>query len=168
MEAHSEGVTIIREFDAPREHVWKALTDPELLKRWWGPKDFTSPEYKIDLRVGGRYLNAMRSPDGQVVWGTGVFRQVVPYERLVMTDSFSDEQGNIVPPSQYGMEPLFPSEMLISITLQERSGVTRLELKHSGTTGLSDEDRRNMEIGWNESLDKFQQVVESVKAGVRG
>jgi len=57
------GLVITREFDASREEVWKAWTDPEIVKRWWGPKAFTTPVSKVDLRVGGTYLNCMRSPE---------------------------------------------------------------------------------------------------------
>ena len=59
------GFVITGIFDAPRELVWKAWTDPERLMRWWGPKNFTSPVSKIDLRVGGTYLNCMRSLEGK-------------------------------------------------------------------------------------------------------
>ena len=84
-------LAITRIFDAPRESVWKAWTDPERVMRWWGPKNFTSPVSKIDLRVGGAYLNCMRGagPDGVVrdFWSTGVYREIVPFKRLVFTDS---------------------------------------------------------------------------------
>src|SRR2546426_2253062 len=62
---------IVRVFDAPRERVWKAWTDPEQVKSWWGPRSFTAPFAKIDLRVGGKYLYCMRSPDGKDYWSTG-------------------------------------------------------------------------------------------------
>ncbi len=99
----NEDIIITRMFDAPREIVWKAWTDPELTKRWWGPKNFTAPVIRIDLRVGGKYLNCMRGPDGKDYWSTGIYREIVPRERLVMTDSFADEKGNVVPASYYGM-----------------------------------------------------------------
>ncbi|KAF5075772.1 Activator of Hsp90 ATPase -like protein [anaerobic digester metagenome] len=67
-----------RVFDAPRELVWKAWTEPGYLKRWWGPKGFTAPAIEIDLRVGGRYLYGMRSPEGQDFWSTGEFREGCP------------------------------------------------------------------------------------------
>jgi uncharacterized protein YndB with AHSA1/START domain len=69
---------ITRIFDAPRELVWKAWTEPEQLMRWWGPKSFTSPVCKIDLRVGGVYLYCMRSPEGQDYWNTGVYKEIIP------------------------------------------------------------------------------------------
>src|SRR5206468_10783553 len=58
-------LVLARMFDAPRERVWKAWTEPAEVKRWWGPKDFTVPSCKIDLRVGGTYLYCMRSPEGR-------------------------------------------------------------------------------------------------------
>lgn len=77
---------------------------------WWGPEDFTSPVSKIDLRVGGEYLKCMRSLDDKDFWSKGVYREIVAFERLVMTDSFADENGNTVPASYYGMSKDFPLE----------------------------------------------------------
>src|SRR5437773_7933520 len=71
---------IVRVFDAPRERVWKAWTDPDRVKSWWGPRSFTAPFAKIDLRVGGKYLYCMRSPDGKDYWSTGVYREIVPLQ----------------------------------------------------------------------------------------
>ena len=62
-----EEISITRVYDAPRELLWKAWTDPEQLKRWWGPKAFTTPVSTIDLRVGGKYLSCMRGPDVGVI-----------------------------------------------------------------------------------------------------
>ncbi len=64
--------------------------------RWWGPKGFTSPACRIDLRVGGKYLFCTRSPDGRDFWSTGVYREILEPERIVCTDSFADEEGNVV------------------------------------------------------------------------
>ena len=61
-----EDLIVTRIIDAPVEQVWRAWTDPEYVKRWWGPKDYTSPSCKIDLRVGGKYLFSMRAPEDQV------------------------------------------------------------------------------------------------------
>ena len=156
-------LTIIKIFDVPREIVWKAWTDPERFMRWWGPKGFTSPVCKIDLRVGGGYLNCMRSPEGQDFWSKGVFREIVAPERLTMTDSFADEHGNMVPATHYGLSLDFPLEMLITVTLENLEGKTKLTLKHSGIDGINATDRRNMQQGWDQSLDKLAAYV--VKVG---
>ncbi|HEX6281704.1 MAG TPA: SRPBCC domain-containing protein [Nitrososphaera sp.] len=86
-------------FDAPRELVWKGWTDPERVKRWWGPKGFTAPFCKTDLQVGGVFHYCMRSPEGKDYWNTGAYPEIVEPERMVCTDSFADEEGNVVPAS---------------------------------------------------------------------
>jgi uncharacterized protein YndB with AHSA1/START domain len=96
-------LVIERVFDASRECVWRSWTEPERVSRWWGPKHFTTPFCRIDLRVGGTYLNCMRSPEGNDYWSTGTYREVDPPARLSCTDSFSDEKGVVVPASRYGM-----------------------------------------------------------------
>jgi uncharacterized protein YndB with AHSA1/START domain len=150
---NKEEITITRVYDAPRELLWKAWTDPEQIKRWWGPKIFTAPFVKIDLRVGGKYLNCMRGPDGKDYWSTGVYREIVANERIVATDSFADEKGNIVPASHYGMTGEWPLEMLVTVTLEELGGKTKMILRHEGIpSGMM---RELTETGWSESFDKL-------------
>jgi uncharacterized protein YndB with AHSA1/START domain len=153
-----QSVRIVRIFDAPRELVWKAWTDPEHFKRWWGPRDYTCPYCEMDFRVGGRYLNCMRSPEGKDYWGTGVFREIVPMERIVFTDSFADEQGNVVPGTHYGMSPDFPLEMLVIVTFEDQENKTKMTLEHLGI--LSEPDSQGTKQGWSESFDK---LAESLK-----
>lgn len=150
-------LVIEREFDAPREKVWLAWTTPELLQRWWGPKGYTVPVARVSLRVGGSYLIDMRSPEGRDYWGTGFYREIVPLERLVATDSFADEKGNIVPASHYGMSDEMPLEMLMTVTLEERGGRTLMTLRHAGMPpGEMMEGARQ---GWNESFDKLAELL---------
>ena len=157
----TEGVLVIeREFDAPRELVWKAWTDPEMAKRWWGPKNFTSPAAEIDFRVGGKYLLAMQSPDfneGRPIWSTGIYREIVPYERIVCTDCFADENGNVVPASHYGMTGEFPLEMLVTVELEDLGGKTKMTLRHEGLP--AGEMSEGATQGWNESLDKLAAIL---------
>ena len=79
--------------------MWKAWIEPERVKYWLGPKNFTSPIAKNDLRVGGTYLFCMRSPEGENFWSTGVYREIIEPELIVFTDSFSDAEGTLVPAS---------------------------------------------------------------------
>jgi len=160
----NDELKIIRVFDAQRELVWKAWTDPDLLMRWWGPMGFTAPVAKMDLRVGGEYLNCMRSPDGRNYWSKGVYREIIPEEKLVMTDSFSDDEGNVVPSTYYGMSG-FPMEMLISVTFEEKGNRTMLTLVHSGIESVNDIDRGNMHTGWSQSLDKLAKLLSQTKSG---
>ncbi len=158
----NDELTITRIFDAPREQVWKAWTVPARTMRWWGPKKFTSPVSRIDLRVGGKYLNCMRSPEGQDYWSAGVYREIIPMEKLVLTDSFSDEKGNILPASHYGLSGDWPLELLVTVTFEDIGGKTKMILRHEGIpSGLM---RDNTEAGWSESFDK---LAESLKAEKR-
>jgi uncharacterized protein YndB with AHSA1/START domain len=150
-------LVITRVFDAPRDLVFEAWTEPEHLRRWWGPKGFTTPVCRIDLRKGGAYLYCMRSPEGKDYWGKGVYREVVKPERIVCTDSFADEKGNTVSPKQYGMGPDWPAEALITVTFAERGGKTWFTLKHAP---LKPGPERDMcQQGWNESLDKLDDYL---------
>ncbi len=161
---NKEEIIITRTFDAPRELVWKAWTDPESMKRWWGPKNFTAPVSRIDLRVGGKYLSCMRGPDGKDYWSTGIYREIVPRERIVVTDSFADEQGNVVPASHYGMEGDWPLELLVTVTLEKAGGRTKMTLRHAGIP--AGKMRELCETGWNESFDKLAEYLAKA-AGLR-
>jgi len=154
---NSTELFLTRSFDAPRELVWKAWTEPERFMRWWGPQGFTSPVCKIDLRVGGKYLNCMRSPEGQDYWSTGVYREIAPRERIVFTDSFADEKGNVVPASYYGMPGDWPLELMVTVTFEEYYGGTRMILRHEGIPAGTMSD--NTRAGWNESFDKLAEIL---------
>jgi uncharacterized protein YndB with AHSA1/START domain len=107
----------------------------------------------VDLRVGGKYLFCMRSPEGQDYWSTGVYREIVPPERLVFTDSFADPDGNVVPATYYGMGDDLPLEMLVTLTFEDHKGGTGLTLKHEGFP--VSEHREMAGMGWNQSFDKL-------------
>ncbi|HWF03994.1 MAG TPA: SRPBCC domain-containing protein [Candidatus Angelobacter sp.] len=146
-------IVVTRVFDAPRELVWKAWTDPERMKLWWGPAVFTAPVCKIDLRVGGKYLFCMRSPQGQDYWNTGVYREIVPPSRLVYIDNFADEQGNIVPASHYGLPDDWPAQIMVTVTLEEENGKTKMTVRQQGVpSGMMSEMTSQ---GWNGSFDKL-------------
>ena len=155
--ASDRDLVITRVFDAPRDLVWKAWTSPEHFMRWWGPKDFTAPLCRIDLRVGGRYHWCMRSPDGTDYHTTGVYREIVPPERIVYTDSFADEMGTVVPASSYGFGDDFPTETLVTVTFVERDGRTTMTLRHAGLPAGTLKEQTGE--GWNESFDKLEATL---------
>ncbi len=152
-QAAEQTLVITRTFDAPRSLVFQAWTEPERVKRWWGPKDFTTPVCEIDLRPGGMFRTCMRSPDGQEFWSQGVYQEIVDPERIVCTDSFADEKGNIVAPEHYGMSPEWPIEALVTVTFTEHVGKTRLVLQHAPLPPGRERDMCRQ--GWEESFDKL-------------
>ena len=109
-----QDLVVTRIIDAPVEMVWKAWTDPEHVMLWWGPKDYTSPACKIDLREGGKYVFSMRAPKdqgGQDSYSAGVYKKIVPMERLEFSQSLADKDGNKIDAAQVGMPPDFPKEI---------------------------------------------------------
>lgn len=79
-----------RVFDAAPERVFRAWTDPQVLKKWFAPRPFTTPRAEIDLRPGGRSEIVMSDPDGNEFPNVGVYLQVEPGRRLVSTDAYVD------------------------------------------------------------------------------
>ncbi len=153
-----QNIFIKRVFDAPRRRVWQAWTEPEQWKRWFGPKGFTIPSLRMNVQVGGEILYCMRSPDGKDVWGTGIYREVVEMEKIVMTDAFSDEKGNVVPPFYYDMGEEWPDDVLITVTFEELEYcTTQLTLRHSGLP--AGEMTEGSELGWNEAFDKLADLL---------
>jgi uncharacterized protein YndB with AHSA1/START domain len=106
-----------RVFDAPRELVWKAWTDPDQLAKWWGPRGWVTANYKLELKPGGVWHYCMRGPEGAESWGKGVYREIVEPERLVYYDVFSDAAGSTVE----GMPG-----MLITLELADLAGKTKV------------------------------------------
>lgn len=163
--SEQKAAVITRIFDAPRELVWRAWTEPEMMKQWWGPKIFSCPHVEIDLRIGGKWLNCMQAsldevPDAwkQGLWATGIYKEIVSQEKLVMTDSFSDPDGNVVPATYYGMDEHIALEMLVTITLEDTpEGKTKMRLIHEGLP--EGEHTEGASAGWNESFDKLEALV---------
>lgn len=157
----TKDIVITRILNAPRERVWKAWTDPAEAKKWWGPKDFTSPAGTIDLRVGGKYHLCMRGPAGtefdKDMWSGGIYKEVIPMEKIVATDHFMDEKGNIISPKDYGMPGDWPEEMEVTVTFEDAGeGKTKLTLVHKGhPSDIADMANE----GWNQSLDKFEAIL---------
>jgi uncharacterized protein YndB with AHSA1/START domain len=149
-------IVIHRVFALPVSKVWQALTVPEYFKKWWGPKDFTCPSSTLEARKGGKYLNCMRGPDGKEFWSTGIVNEFIPDKKLVLTDSFSDSKGNIIPASDYGMPGEWPLKMLITFELKEADGATKLKLTHEG---IPEEMHDECMKGWNESFDKLEKKI---------
>jgi len=148
-----EELVVTRVFDSPRELVFRAWTEPERVRRWWGPEGFTMPYCDIDLRPGGTFLRCMRSPGGRDFWVTGVFREIVAPELLVFTDSFADAEGHVVPPARYGAGPDMPPERLVTVTFEDRGGATRVTVRHAGLPSGADRDL--VRHGWAGGLESL-------------
>ena len=141
-------IVLTRLFDAPRNLVFDAMTKPELLRRWFGPRGWSLVVCEVDLKVGGAWRFVLRGPDGTEMGMRGVYREIVPPERSVHTESFDD----------------FPGESLVTTTLVEQGGKTRL----TGTVLYPSQEIRDMVIksgmehGAAETYDKLAEYLASM------
>jgi len=139
---------ITRTFDAPRSLVFKAWTEPEHMARWWGPRGFTSTVLKNELRPGGAYRIHMLGPDGDH-WSQGVYREIVPPERLVMVGSWADAHGNPTRP-----------ETVLTLTFEAQGEKTKLRLHQTGFESVTARDAHNS--GWSSSFDCLADYLATV------
>lgn len=142
-------ILMTRVFAAPANLVWRCLTEPALMKQWYGPRGHEVVQCEHDLVVGGKWRTVARGPGGPVVGFHGVYREITPYTRLVCTEAFDG----------------FPGESLVTMTLTERAGKTTFELRASYP---SKEVRdlvisTGMEHGAAESYDKLDELVVTLR-----
>lgn len=108
----------------------------------------------------------MLAPDNKEYWSTGTYREIVPLERIVIANSFSDRNGNIVAATHYGMSKEFPLEMLITVIFEDNEGQadkTKFTLRHSDIFNISVADREKMKQDWSQSFDKLAQELTNFK-----
>jgi uncharacterized protein YndB with AHSA1/START domain len=156
-----------RVLDAPRELVWKCFTDPAQMKHWWGPKGVKVVKSDMDLRVGGTYLYGMQVPNGPVMWGKFVYREIVPPEKLVFINSFSDESRGL---TRHPMSPTWPLELLSTFTFEEAGpGKTKFTIRWSPHNATPEERKTfdagqaSMNQGWSGTLEQLETYLATAK-----
>lgn len=139
------GLRIRRVLPASPRRVYAALTDPDLLARWWGPKGFTCPSIEFEPRVGGSYRIAMQPQGGELFHLVGEFREVKPPACLAFT---------------FVWDPADPDdrETLAELALRDERGGTEITLTQGP---FATEDRKRLhEDGWIESLDRLRDALD--------
>jgi uncharacterized protein YndB with AHSA1/START domain len=149
MANEEQELVLTRVFDAPRELVFNAWTDPKQVAQWWGPRGFTNPVCDLDVRPGGAIRIHMRAPDGTVYPMTGVYNEVVEPERLVFTSAALDADGN----------PMF--EVLTTVIFAEQGGKTKqiMRARVIKTTAQAAPYIAGMEQGWTQSLERLAEFL---------
>jgi uncharacterized protein YndB with AHSA1/START domain len=138
-------IVLTRVFDAPAHLVYKAFTDPELLKRWFGPHGYSLTLCEVDLRVGGEWRYVLKGPDGTTMGMGGVYQEIVPGQRTVHTESFDD----------------YPGDSVITTVLTEHDGKTTL----TATARYESKEVRDavvdsgMEHGAAETYDRLAELL---------
>ncbi|MDO8989523.1 MAG: SRPBCC domain-containing protein [Sideroxyarcus sp.] len=150
--ALSEFVTY-RVFNASAERIWRAWTDREQLMQWFGPQGYIMTQAKMDLRPGGIFHYALRSPEGQEMWGKWLFREIEAPQKLVTVASFSNAQGGI---TRHPLSPGWPLQILSTTTFKELDGKTTVTVRWAPLDATEQE------------LQTFADAYDSMKQGWSG
>ena len=149
-----EALVIERVFEAPRERVFEAWTDPELLRLWTSPREFTITKTSGDLRPGGKWSATFHPESGPDLVVGGVYQEIEAPKRIVSTHYWLDERGKPGP------------ETLMTVVLEDRGDETAMTFRQTGFETV--EDRTGREAGWSECFEKLEELLaERVAVPVR-
>jgi uncharacterized protein YndB with AHSA1/START domain len=141
-------LTITRVFDAPRDQVFKAWTDSAHGNEWSAPRRFKVTSFEADLRPGGTWRLGMRASDGEELWVGGVYREIVPPERIVSTHAWQNPDGTS------------GHETLMTVDLAARGDRTEMTFRQTGFESV--EERDGHRDGWSECFDRLEEQLAGV------
>lgn len=146
-------LVLTRLINAPRAKVYRAWTDPELLKQWFAPKPYTTPIVEIDVRPGGSAYFVMRGPDGKDLPNRGVYLEVVPNEKLVSTDAYVA-----------AWEPSEKPFMTLILTFEDEGGKTRYtaRVRHWTVADREAHEKMGFHEGWGICADQLEALVAKI------
>jgi uncharacterized protein YndB with AHSA1/START domain len=152
-------IVITRVFNAPRELVFKAWTEPKHIAQWWGPKGFTTRVTELDLRPGGRARYVMIGPDGTEYPVKGVFREIVLPERIVTSDEFDEGFEKVVNAD-------LPKGIITTAVFEDLNGKTKLTLRimHESVEDRRKHEEMGVVAGWNSSFDCLDEYLISISS----
>lgn len=155
-------LVITRTFNAPRELVFAAFAEPERLAQWWGAKGVITHVARADVRPGGELVYSQTFPNGLVMWGKFVYREIAAPERLVFVSLPVDAEGNSIPNPFIAN---FPAEILNTISLTEQNGKTTLEMRGSPINATEAERaafagmHKNLRGGFDSTFDRLDEYL---------
>ncbi len=153
-----EEFTIARRCDAPREFLFQLWTERDHLAQWFGPNGTSIVHCTNDLRTGGVMHYGMRTPDGSILWGKWIYREIAGPERLIFTASFSDEAGGV---TRHPFSAGWPLHMLSTVLFEEDGGGTLITVcgaAHDATEleqETFDAAHDSMRQGWSGTFDRL-------------
>ena len=156
-------IEVTKTFNAPVEMVWQVWVHPELVKRWWGPKHFTSAVAKIDFQEGGKSLVSMKAPKemgGQEFFSVWEYVKIIPLKSIEFIQSLANEDGNKIDPTNVGMPPDFPMDIKTVVTFNELApGKTEVTVTEYAEFGAIS---NFAQIGLEQSMDKMAAIFKSL------
>jgi uncharacterized protein YndB with AHSA1/START domain len=167
LQSAKKELVIVRDFNAPCSLVFKAFAEAEALARWWGPKGSKIIVKKLDFKPGGIFHYSMEHPEGGLMWGKFVYRDIVSPQRIVFVNSFADELGNVTPAP---FDIPLPVEILYSITLTETKGKTTLTVRGNPVKASSIEQRAfedlfsSMQEGFGGTFDQLEEYLSKISS----
>jgi uncharacterized protein YndB with AHSA1/START domain len=146
----SRELVLTRLVDAPREKLYRAWTDPGLVTQWFAPKPWTTPRAELDIRPGGSNLVVMADPEGNEFPNPGVYLEVVPNERLVVTDAYTT-----------AWEPSEKPFMTLILTFEDEGGKTRYtaRVRHWTEADREAHEKMGFHEGWGRCTDQLAALV---------
>ena len=150
-------ILITRVFDAPRDLVWKAWTESDHMTRWYGPRGFNTRIEENDFRVGGHWRYVMIGPDGKEYPSVGVFKEIVPHERIVTTDEFGEDFENT-------RNLKLPSGIVVTSTFEDLEGKTKvtISIRHKSVEDRRKHEEMGVVGGWNTMLDCLDEYLGTI------
>jgi uncharacterized protein YndB with AHSA1/START domain len=163
-----EPFVVSRIFDAPREVVFRAFTEDDRMKHWWGPEGSRLIASQMDLRPGGIYHYGLQALDGSTMWGRFVYREIAAPERIVSVNSFSDARGGL---TRHPLRPEWPLEVL-STFLFDDTGSARTKVtvvwapinENAAERQAFDTSRESVTLGWSGTFDRLARYLSESKS----
>jgi|SRR5688572_19755974 len=161
-DTNTRNVVVNRVIDAPVDQVWKAWTDSNYVKQWWGPTGFTCPVAEMDFREGGTSLLCMRAPKelgGLDMYNTWTYSQIVPMERIEFIQKFADQHGNQIDPTEIGIPSGVPRDVRHVITFKALNN-PQTELTVTEFGYASDQAHDISKAGMEQCIDKMATIFD--------
>lgn len=156
-ENNQNEVVINRIINQPREAVFKLWSDPEHLPRWFAPPGCTIVFHELDIREGGRFHSCLHVPDYKDCWCIGDYLEVKAPEKIVFTMAVSDDHGNKISAVEANMDPDWPDETIVTVTLKDLGGKTELTLRQTADATVA--KRTGAYNGWLQMLDVMEELM---------
>lgn len=150
---------ISRSFATQIEQVWEAFVNPVILKQWWFPAGMTCSFIGVDLKVHGLFIYAFENSDGNECWGRAMYDRIVIPTFLSYTETFSDSEGNPVPPSFYGLLGDMTVETYTEIEFTFSDNATHINFTvHNDTDDTSSMIEGRLQV-WNDMFDRLEKLL---------
>lgn len=148
-------VNIEREFASPKEHVWAAWTEPDILDQWWAPKPWKSVTKTMDFKEGGRRLYAMVGPNGEEHWSLADYTSITPKTNFKLLDGFCDSQGNI-------NQDMPRSKWNVDFTESNGATTVHVQIKHETIADLEKHIEMGFKEGFTATLEELADVLSAM------